>query len=101
MEALLIIKTLFDLIGKEQLKIGYISNGFDHEIYKSLTENELPIVQNVQRRSKFFEKGTILISHEETELDLIAPFEFSLVFMDQENNMDGKLRSGTLPGMIL
>ena len=100
MEALLIIKTLFDLIGKEQLKIAYVSNGFDNEIYKALTDNDLPIVQNLQRQSKFFEKGSILINHQETELDLIAPFEFSLVFMDQENDMDGKLRSGTWPGMI-
>ena len=36
MEALLIIKTLFELIGKEQLKIAYISNEFGNEIYKTL-----------------------------------------------------------------
>ena len=101
MQALLIIKTLFELIGQEQLKIAYISNGFDTKVYEQLSQNDLPIIQNIQRQSKFFEKGSILINHEDSELDLIAPFEFSLVFVDQENGLEEKIGSGTWSGMNL
>ena len=61
MQASLIIQTLFQLIGQNQVKIAYISNEFDNSVYQTLSSKNLPFVQNIQRQSKFFEKGSILI----------------------------------------
>ena len=89
MQASLIIQTLFQLIGQNQVKIAYISNEFDNSVYQTLSSKNLPFVQNIQRQSKFFEKGSILIHHEAEvpNLNLISPFEFSIVF-NENSPMD-------------
>ena len=83
MQASLIIQTLLQLIGQDNLKTAYVSEGFDKSVFEVLSSNNLPFVPKERTQSKFFEKGSILIHHEIPN-SMISPYEFSILFQDLE-----------------